>query len=562
MAIITLPSVVKSQVNEPGSLGGSLRQNIEQQLPAPNPLPLPSSEKSLEEKNEPKADTLKIVLKGFKFQGVTLVSEEELQIALANWIGKSVTLEELQQLNEVIAEVYKKKGYLVQVTLPPQKIGEDGIILFSVMEAKFGGVNVDAQEDSRMSADILREFIFSENKIGEYINIDSIERAIYVLKEIPGIAVATEIEPGKNDGEANLKIRMENTPLLNGRIETNNYGSRSTGQSQGVGFISINNPYGLGEQITAYGLLTEASQYGQFGYSLPVAFTAWRLGLTASMMNYNTVDSFGGSGGRSNTLGASLTYPLMRSSQSNANLSLNYDQKSYLNLNTSLNSVTSSYVIKNISSTLTGNHYDSLWGGGINNASATITFGGLSFNQDNPSNYGVYTPGTFRKININLSRNQQIEEGKTFLNISFSAQLANENLDSSERFHLGGPSGVRAFPVAQGSGSEGALFTLELQEQLPNRLLGSIFVDAGRVKQYVHPYDNWQGLTNASNEYSLLGAGVGAKWIYDQWTLSGSMAWRLKSNPLYTYTGESVNNDKRHLSRYSPYVWLQLQYAL
>lgn len=562
ISLATLPLIAQSQVNDPGSLGGALRQNIEQQLPQPNELPLPGVSKPQEEKIVPKADAVKVVLKGFKFQGVTLVSEQELQAALSPWIGKAVTLEELQELNELIADVYKKKGFLVQVTLPPQKINEEGIVLFAVMEAKFGGVNIEADKDSRMSAETLKQFILSENKVGEYVRIDNIERSIYIMKEIPGIAVASQIEPGKNDGEANLKIKLENAPLITGRVETNNYGSRSTGQVQGLGLLAVNNPFGFGDQITTYGLLTAGSQYGQVGYSLPIASTAWRLGMNMSMMNYNTVDSFRGSGGRSNTLGASLTYPLLRSQKSNMNFALNYDQKSYLNMNTSLNSVTSSYVIRNVSSSLSGNHFDNLGGGGITNASATLTLGGFNVNDDNPSNYGVFTPSRFRKLNFNASRNQQIIADKTFLNVSFAAQFADENLDSAERFYLGGPNGVRAFPVAQGGGSQGASLTLELQQQFPNRIMGSVFIDAGRIKQFMRPYDGWQGATNAPNEYNLFGAGIGAKWSYDRVTLSGSMAWRLDSNPLYTYTGEQVNNDRRNPPGYSPYVWFQLQYAL
>lgn len=562
LTIAALPIAAQSQVNDPGSLGGALRQNIEQQIPLPNALPQPGAAKSQEEKVAPKADVVRVVLKGFKFQGVTLVSEQELQAALAPWIGKSVTLEELQELSEVIAEVYKKKGYLVQVTLPPQKIGEEGIVLFSVMEAKFGGVNIEADKDSRMSAETLKGFVLSKNKVGEYVSVDSIERSIYIIKEIPGIAVATQIEPGKNDGEANLKIKLENAPLISGRVETNNYGSRSTGQVQGLGFLAVNNPFGFGDQITTYGMLTAGSQYGQVGYSLPVASTAWRFGVNASMMNYNTVDSFRGSGGRSNTVGASLTYPLLRSQPTNMNFSLNYDQKSYLNMNTASNSITSSYVIRNISSTLSGNHFDELGGGGITNASATLTLGGFNVNDDNPSNYGVYTPSRFRKVNFNLSRNQQIIAEKTYLNVSLAAQLADENLDSAERFYLGGPNGVRAFPVAQGGGAQGASMTVELQQQFPNRIMGSVFMDAGRIKQFMRPYDGWQGATNAPNEYNLFGAGFGAKWSYDRVTLSGSMAWRLDRNPLYTYTGEHLNTDRRNPPGYSPYVWFQLQYAL
>ena len=562
LTIIALPVIAQAQVNDPGSLGGALRQNIEQQLPTPNFLPVPESGKAQEQKVEPKADAVKLVVKGFRFQGVTLISEQELQTALQPWIGKTLTLEQLQEVNEVVAEVYKKKGYLVQSVLPPQKIGEDGIVLISVTEAKFGGVNIEADKNSRMSAETLKGFVLSENAVGEYVNTNNIERAIYIVKEIPGIAVATELEAGQKDGEANLKMKLENTPLVAGRVETNNYGSRSTGQIQGLGLMNLNNPFGFGDQITAYGLLSEGSQYGQVGYSLPLGFTAWRLGFTTSAMNYKTVGIFAGSEGRSNATGASLTYPMLRSQQGNMNFSLNYDQKSYFNTNSTTNAVTSSYVLRNWSSTLSGNRYDDLGGGGINSASATLTIGELNLNGDNAPNYGVHTPERFKKLNFNFSRNQQIVPDKTVLNISVAGQLADENLDSAERFYLGGPNGVRSFPVAQGGGSQGVSFTVEVQQQFPNRLVASVFVDAGRIQQYVKPYDGWQGLTNAPNEYNLYAMGVSSKWNYDKLTLSGSLAWRLDSNPMRTYMGENVYNDKRHPPGYSPYLWLQLQYAL
>lgn len=46
---------------------------------------------------------------------------------------------------------------------------------------------------------------------------------------------------------------------------------------------------------------------------------------------------------------------------------------------------------------------------------------------------------------------------------NLEAQSADKNLDSSEKFFLGGAQGVRAYPLGEAAGDEGAMATLELR---------------------------------------------------------------------------------------------------
>ena len=55
------------------------------------------------------------------------------------------------------------------------------------------------------------------------------------------------------------------------------------------------------------------------------------------------------------------------------------------------------------------------------------------------------TAGHFGKWNLDLTRLQHIDD-RLALYLSYSRQWAEKNLDSSEKFSLGGPSGVRAIP--------------------------------------------------------------------------------------------------------------------
>jgi hypothetical protein len=40
-----------------------------------------------------------------------------------------------------------------------------------------------------------------------------------------------------------------------------------------------------------------------------------------------------------------------------------------------------------------------------------------------------------------------------------------------------------------------------------------------------------------------MGVGVGAKWYYEGWNISASIAWKVGPNPLYNSTGQPVNTD-------------------
>jgi hemolysin activation/secretion protein len=160
------------------------------------------------------------------------------------------------------------------------------------------------------------------------------------------------------------------------------------------------------------------------------------------------------------------------------------------------------------------------------------------------SNYGYYTPNSFTKGALAANRVQQLfEGGDTSLYLAISGQMASANLNSAEQFYLGGPYGVRAYPVAQGNGSQGGLGTVELRHMIQPGLQGYAFFDTGFVQQYKNPYLGWQGLTNANNTYSLSGAGIGVRWNYESVSLGALVAWQVGKNPLYNQYGQAVNND-------------------
>jgi hemolysin activation/secretion protein len=229
--------------------------------------------------------------------------------------------------------------------------------------------------------------------------------------------------------------------------------------------------------------------------------------------------------------------------------------------------VVSQYTINNFTLGLFGNHFDGFLGGAVTTASLGLVLGRLSVSGRTPSNYGSYVdalgntnsylPANFGKLTFNVRREQTLRRDKLFLSMNVSGQVANANLNSAEQFYLGGPYGVRAYPVSQGGGSQGAMLNVELQQKLPYETTGFVFFDAGTVQQYKNPYLDWQGLTNAGNLYSLAAAGFGMKYASKGLAVGTAVAWRVGNNPLYSQTGVAVNADSTNTN---PTVWLNLSY--
>ena len=188
--------------------------------------------------------------------------------------------------------MYQSRGYLANVSLPAQKIDE-GIIKIKIVEGRLGAVKVESQEDNlRFSKEEVQAYVLEKNPVGEILRMKRIERAIYILNETPGVAVGTEIEPGENDGDVDLKVTLANTALFKGQVELNNQSSRATGNLQTLVRLFLDNPSGRGDQISLNGTQSQGSSYVRWEYSTPVNRDGLKLGGFVSNLAYHNIGDF------------------------------------------------------------------------------------------------------------------------------------------------------------------------------------------------------------------------------------------------------------------------------
>jgi hemolysin activation/secretion protein len=544
------------------SNAGALQQELEKQLPLPGPLPLPEAVKPVPFGPSParQKDAVHFVLNGITFAGADVQYEAQLRELVKPWLSKDVTISDLESLTMAIGKMYQKEGIHVLVTLPPQEI-KNGIVQVLITKAKLGNVTVVMPEgESRFGDKRVLAYIENANPIGETVNLQSLERVLMILNETPGVNVQGQITRGQKPAETDFQVSLTQPQTFTGKAELNNYGSVLTGSNQALGSLLIANPLGYGDQALVNAIASQGSQYGQFGYNFPVGYSGLRLGVGTSVLSFKDIGSYAiypnGIAGSAWTAGVNAAYPLVRSQGANLNLGLNYDIKSYNNYLIYGGDTQSAYNIKDLSFSISGNLYDHFLGGATSAGSVAFVSGYLDniFPGFAPSGQDFLLRSTFNKVTFSANRVQMLtSSGDTSLYIAASGQYASANLSSAEQFYLGGPYGVRAYPVAQGAGAQGALGTIELRQKLPQQFLGYAFFDMGIVQQFKNTFNGWQGLTNANNVYSLSGAGVGVKWAYKQVLLNAMVAWRVGSNPLYTQYGQAVNSDGTNKN---PQAWL------
>jgi hemolysin activation/secretion protein len=258
--------------------------------------------------------------------------------------------------------------------------------------------------------------------------------------------------------------------------------------------------------------------------------------------------------GPSSSQGVDLSIPLLREKDTQLSLQFAYDQKRFRN--EAAGEVQSQYSGSALTSTLSGSASQSQFSttsGSVQLVRGAIDLSGSTASHISSDSSTVQTAGNYAKLKFNISQKLDFDSKNTGL-ISLQSQFATKNLDSSEKFYLGGMQGVRAYPTNEAGGSLGNLVTMEWQRQFmlqDNRWTTSGFVDYGDVT--VNRNNDYLGASTL-NKYSLSGYGLwlGASVPSKQGISTFRLIWshRLGNNPGANSTNGADQDGTRVYNRF------------
>ncbi|MDF0605675.1 ShlB/FhaC/HecB family hemolysin secretion/activation protein [Neisseriaceae bacterium TC5R-5] len=461
-------------------------------------------------------------VQGFKLSGTSVFSEAVLLALLQDLHGRTLSLAQLQEATQRISLYYQQHGYVLsRAYLPAQEI-DDGIVHIAVLEARYGQIEIE--NHSRLS-DASMQRLLGRLEPGTVIEANRLQQTLLLLNDVAGIQPKSVLRAGTQAGTSDLLVQAASKPLLSGSVDIDNYGGKYTGKNRLNTALAVSSPLGLGDELQLRGLLSDYRQnYYLLSYELPVNRWFTRVGASYSKMAYQLGKDFAdlGAEGSARTTSAHITQPLLRSRTLTINAQLQFDDKqlkddiSYFSSNNHKHS-------RLWTASLSGNGQDGWGGGGLSYGTLSYSSGDL-----NISDYSTYlsdsrtarTQGSFSKVNLTALRLQALTP-KLSLYTQLSAQWASKNLDSSEKFSLGGVYGVRAYASGEASGDQGWLANMELRYALAQAWQWKAFVDHGEVKTNLQPW------TNEANTQRRSAVGSGLSWYGDQRQVVLQLAWRL-----------------------------------
>lgn len=544
-SVVCMSGIAIAQVPQAGALQQQLQREIERSAPRETPAVTPKKDPSIP---KPRVAQETIEVKKFIVYGATLLDQASIDQAIARYENRALTFDQIREAANAVTALYTKIGRTAQAVIPPQDV-IDGVIKINILEGKVGKViiEIDQEKPSRLRTSVIQGTIKSSNPEEGFVNLIGLERSLALLNEIPGHQSAAQITTGDREGSTDIIVTAEDLGLFSGRLELANYGSASTGVPQAIANLNMRNFSGLGDQLSVDAIGSESSLYGLFKYTIPVGVNGWKIAAATSALNYKSLPSFSSivSQGNAQTYGLYLMYALDRSARSMSNIVLSFENKKYKNFSDQIES--SRYQINDFTLGVNGSKYigNNLLFWGLNAVLGSLNIGNT--NQIINDQNGAGTNGSFAKLTFNGAYNTPLPFERTNMTVSVYGQLANKNLNSAEQFYLGGPYGVRAYPVAQGGGSQGAIGSVEISHNFPNQFQLGAFFDAGIIQQYIQTWSGWQGETRAGNVYPLYSTGLTARYNNKNFQISAVLAFRVGINPLLNASGQQldVSNSNR-----------------
>lgn len=455
--------------------------------------------------------SLKVTIKQLRITGNTLLPAAYLTQLATGLTGKTLTLTELQGVATRLTERYHAAGYpLAYAYLPPQTV-RDGVVTLAVLEPTYDRIRITGH--SRLKPAIARRTLGVQ--AGQPVAANPLNRGLLLLSRTPGLRVAGTLVPGAEPETSSLDVQLANAPLVSASVGLDNWGSSYTGATRGIATASLADPFGYGSRLSFNALSTSAGLLHAGGFNLLSPNLGD--GLRASLYGSRSVYRLGGiytplgQRGTANQYGIALDAPLILRPGRLLEARLDVLRNDQTQTTTSTSAQTDTH-IDLVRLTLSGAYADAA--GGLTTLGLSVTHGHLGFGNAaarQADAAGAHTQGTFWVEQLSLNHTRTLPADFQ-LNLSLSGQLASRNLDGSQKFYLGGPTGVMSYPVGEAGGDQGILLRTRLSHALPlpkrlrdGRLDLALLAQVGKVWVNRVPYAG----ANSSGSLYRAGAGLG-----------------------------------------------------
>ena len=369
-------------------------------------------------------------------EGDMKLESSEYEPLLQKFEGREVRFDELQRLISALEQLFRAKGYIAVVLLPPQKMENQEIHLKAVT-SRMGKLSV---ENNRYYAQ-WRTRSYWKIHPGDVLRYDKIRENVMDMNENPDRIVKPILKAGVEKGTTDVVLDVEDHLPIHAGYSFDNQGVKLTGKDRQGFTLRNNNMLGLDDTFLIGTSFGKAFGAIYLYHVIPISNFGTKFIWSFSHAQTNPKKEFSiyGINGTSETYSLALQQRVIRTDKYSGNVQLGFDFKEK---HTLTQSVTTAWDKERVIS-LSGNFQSrDRWGG--------WSFGpGAYFGLPTFGNGWHLASGlgqeSFIKFTGSLTRLTMLP-WRTKAIWDVQSQLSHSKLLPQEQLFLGGANSVRGYP--------------------------------------------------------------------------------------------------------------------
>lgn len=403
---------------------------------------------------EEKVPAVEFQLEKINFDNSEILTPEELDTIAQEYIGKSVTLQNLYEIVEKINALYQEKGFLTcRAFLPPQTI-HAGEVQIRLVEGKTANVTISGNNHTRESF-IRNSF---DLKPGEITNTKKLNRKLQHFNGTSDVQARLLMKAGQNFGETDYEIVIYEPDNQTFMLYTDNAGYETSGKYRFGMFYNYRSLTGHRDSLHANYLMSNGTKAWDFGYSFPIGHHGMKfdIGYSANTTEVKKGELASlGVKGKAHSISAALRIPFYVNQFARYETGLQFiRQNSKTDLGTKLDER-----VRWVDDKITRfTPYISLIHYGNNQLfyhRHSVAFSRRDDVSNTRNTAAIYKFDSFYQYRAN--------HGQT-INFRFDGQITSKKLlGSSDRYYIGGVNSVRGYEESFMGGEKGLSGSLEYQ---------------------------------------------------------------------------------------------------
>lgn len=196
-----------------------------------------------------------------------ILPQEEIQAVTEKYIGRQVTVKDLQEMAGKITDLYRQKGYMTcGAVLPPQRIHE-GVVEIRLIEGKTGAVNITGNRHTK--AGYITDRL--ELRAGEIANIDQLNRDLRWFHGTNDLQLRVVMKPGTQEGTTDYEIMTFEPQNQLVTLYVDNDGYETSGRWREGLFYNMRSLSGHRDSLRGSFIRSQGTKAWSLGYSFPIS---------------------------------------------------------------------------------------------------------------------------------------------------------------------------------------------------------------------------------------------------------------------------------------------------